>query len=909
MRKIISVLFGFLLFIQLCFGQTCNNFRNVDRFDCHPENGATENRCRQRNCCWNPPSSESKENLDFDIPYCYYPSDFAYRYQLTQTTNTSTGFIHTLSKIQTIPNWPNDIKTIRLEVIYVSPTVLRIRVTNPSETRYEPPIPLNIGTFEQKDINYQVETISNPFYALKVYRTSSDGKEKLTVFDSTLPGGPLIFSDQFIQITTKVPSTHLYGFGEQRRTFTHDITNKWEQIAMYSRDIPPTPNVNLYGTHNFFVGLTDQGTAYGMFFLNSNPQEVLLQPSPSVTYRTIGGIIDLFIFTADSPQKVISDYYSLIGSPMLPPYWSLGFHLCRYGYKSTQDIKDVVERNFAAKMPQDVQWSDIDYMDKYYDWTVDGNNFAGFGDYVKKLKTDYNKKYVLILDPGIGNQRPGQYAPYDEGLKREVFITEYNSNTPLVGKVWPGWTVFPDFGNPRALPWWRDVCMKPFYDNQVQFDGLWIDMNEPSNFVEGSDKGCPNNNKYDLPPYIPGVVGGSLAQQTVCPSAKTYYGSMYDTHNLYGYLEANCTNSAIQQLFPKKRVFVLSRSTFAGSGRYTFHWTGDNQATWDNIYYSVSQVLNFNLFAIPMVGADICGFISNTNEELCTRWMQLGAYYPFMRNHNDIASKDQDPAVWSADAQNRMREALRVRYSLLPYIYTQMFAATVQQNPVFRPLWYDFPTNSDTHNIDSQFMLGPSLMVAPVLSSGINTLQVYHPSGAWCDLRQLTRFVTTSGTTNVPVDMNFIPVYIRGGSILPVQGLQWDLTSHSYIHFNPNATTTKEYRQQPLSLVVCFSESNNAEGKFVWDDGETTDSLENNIYDEYSMSANVDNKSFHLGSSKFNYKNADNLNLASIYFVGVKGANAAQVNGKNANYEYKDPVLRVDTGSLTISNNVDITWT
>ncbi|NXQ06602.1 LYAG glucosidase, partial [Vidua macroura] len=224
---------------------------------------------------------------------------------------------------------------------------------------------------------------------------------------------------------------------------------------------------------------------------------------------------------------------------------------------------------------------------------------------------------------------PGTYKPYDEGLKRGVFIRNATGQ-PLIGKVWPGPTAFPDFTNPKTHEWWHDM-VKDFHE-QVPFDGMWLDMNEPSNFVEGSMDGCPSNN-LEHPPYVPGVFGGRLQAGTICASSQQYLSSHYNLHSLYGLTEAIASHNALLRV-RGKRPFIISRSTFAGHGRYAGHWTGDVGSDWEQLYYSIPEVLLFNLFGVPLVGADICGFLGDTNEELCVRWTQLGAFYPFMRNHN-----------------------------------------------------------------------------------------------------------------------------------------------------------------------------------------------------------------------------------------------------------------------------------
>ncbi|CAF4619675.1 unnamed protein product [Rotaria sp. Silwood1] len=339
--------------------------------------------------------------------------------------------------------------------------------------------------------------------------------------------------------------------------------------------------------------------------------DIDLQPLPAISYTTIGGIIDLYLFTGPTTQDVIQQYWDVIGKPTMPPYWSLGFHLCRYGYNNIDNLRAVIQRMHDAKFPYDVQWTDIDAMSSHLDFTYDQKNFNGLPDLVHSLQSE-GKHYVNIIDCGISSTQPsGTYPPYDEGLKRAIFMTKFNSTEPITGEVWPGLTVFPDFTNASTIEWWTHIAAT-FHDT-IPFDGIWIDMNEPSNFIDGSHDGCTNNS-LDNPPFVPHVLGTTLSAKTLCPSAQHALSSHYNLHNMYGYFEAKATNLALKEI-RRKRSFVLSRSSFAGSGQYTAHWTGDNSATYKDMYFSISGV--FNMFGMPNVGADICGFRDDTTEELC----------------------------------------------------------------------------------------------------------------------------------------------------------------------------------------------------------------------------------------------------------------------------------------------------
>ncbi|NWR73680.1 MGA protein, partial [Centropus unirufus] len=226
---------------------------------------------------------------------------------------------------------------------------------------------------------------------------------------------------------------------------------------------------------------------------------------------------------------------------------------------------------------------------------------------------------------------PGTYRPYDLGQEMGVWVNNSDGVTPAVGKGWPpGDSVFPDYTNPRTVEWWTQMCLE--FKDVLDYDGIWIDMNEPSNFLRGQYPGCAAND-INNPPYIPSISDRSLAQKTLCPDSRTYLGEHYNTHSLFGWSQTEPTFHVVQQA-TGKRAFVLSRSTFVGSGKYGGHWLGDNFSRWKDMHQSIIGILEFNLFGIPYIGADICGFNYDTTYELCLRWMQLGSFYPFSRNHN-----------------------------------------------------------------------------------------------------------------------------------------------------------------------------------------------------------------------------------------------------------------------------------
>uniref|UniRef100_A0A6I8SYA0 Lysosomal alpha-glucosidase n=1 Tax=Xenopus tropicalis TaxID=8364 RepID=A0A6I8SYA0_XENTR len=781
------------------------------RFDCVPEKCVSKEECEARGCCYSP--AGDKGNIG--QPWCFFPPSYP-SYKMFNLTQTDRGYNATLKRsVGTF--MPHDIMTLQLEVLFETESRLHFTIKDPAKKRYEVPIPTPQVSGKASSTLFDVQFSCDPF-GLIIRRKSSG----LILLNTTV--APLIFADQFLQISTSLPSGYLYGLGEHLTAL--NLSLQWNRLTFWNRDLRPSKDSNLYGSHPFYLSMEEGGQSHGVFLLNSNAMDVLLQEAPALTWRTTGGILDFYVFLGPEPKSVIRQYQDIIGYPFMPPYWSLGFHLCRWGYSTSNCTRQVVKNMRDAKIPLDVQWNDIDYMDAMRDFTYDQNRFGDFPEMVKEFHQQ-GVKYIMILDPAISSSNtPGSYPPYDDGLKRGVFITD-DEGKPLVGKVWPGLTVFPDFTMPETFSWWYDM-VKLFHD-QVPFDGIWIDMNEPSNFVQGSVDGCPNN-ELENPPYVPGyiiienervlkqkgkgVVGGSLRSTTICASSQQHLSSHYNLHNLYGLSEAVATHYALVKIL-KKRPFIISRSTFASHGHYAGHWTGDVVSSWEQIYYSVPAILLFNMFGVPMVGADICGFGGNTTEELCVRWSQLGAFYPFMRNHNDHDSVSQEPYVFSSEAQKAIKSALLIRYTLLPYLYTLFHKAHSSGETVARALFIEFPTDPNTWTIDRQYLWGEALLITPVLEQGKTTVNAYFPTGTWYAPESGTGIQSKGQWLMLPAPLDKINVHIRGGYILPAQ---------------VPGMNTEESRKNKLLLVVALTPDGVARGDLFWDDGVSLGTFERQDY-------------------------------------------------------------------------------
>lgn len=833
------------------------------------------------------------------------------------------------------------IKNVLLETSYHGNNIVRVKITDNDNERYEVPYPLNlpnqIDDWTKNAAEFKFEEDLNSMSSFQILRRGTND----ILFDTT--EGGFVFTDQFIQISTNlINGSAVYGFGENNHeSLKHDIN--YRSWGMFARDNAPGwgDNRNNYGFQPVYFTMEPRtGKCHLVLLYNSNAMEHLFTPKPSLTFRTIGGILDFYFIVDDTPEKVISHYHNLIGLPMFPPYWSLGFQISRWGYKNLQEVKDVVARTKSINLPHDVQYIDIDYMIGYRILTIDKEDFNGTREFQKELRKN-GQRFVLIVDPGLVME-PNNTL-YVNGLNDDVYVKwpinlapydiDSKNNNDMISLCWPkGKLSYPDYLNEKTHTWWKKQ-VKNFIESEKDgsdMDGLWIDMNEPSSFETNELKPwnwlypendqdkypyftlkCPIN-KLDDPPYrtksafafddgnlLASNKKARLSQKTLCMIAlhkkdgKEYYH--YDVHNLYGHAQSIASYNAMLNAKPGLRPFVLTRSNFVGSGKYTTHWLGDNDSTWKHMKMSIIGLIEYNIFGFPYIGADICGFFIDIQDaEMCTRWLQLGAFYTFSRSHNANQNIEKDPASFKNKIlEDSTREALKIRYSILPFIYTLLYKVNKNGGTVLRPLSFEFPTDPETFEIDEQFLIGSSFLVSPVLKPKKTTVNAYFPEARWYDFRK-GHLIEKNGWSSLNAPINYINLHLRGGSIIPIQDPK-------------ECLNTECSRKKPFGLIVTLDKSNKANGELWWDDGV---SLINELMPNFSFMEFTYQNDMLSMFVKTQGTNDEKLNFETIKIYGLEknvfNVIVSPSNQKKFDFDQENKVLTIKDLNLPMDKNFSI---
>lgn len=609
----------------------------------------------------------------------------------------------------------------------------------------------------------------------------------------------------FIAVSKKLGfDEHFYGLGEKaarldkRRGF---FVNWNSDTPGYTEGKDP-----IYQTIPFYIGL-ERGNAYGIFFDNSHRSYFDFGRSSQqrAWFGAEGGEVNYYFFYGPSIKKILGRYADLTGYMPMPPMWALGHQQSRWSYYPDTMVEEVARQYRERDLPLDVIHLDIDYMLGYRVFTFDPQRFPNPKALAEKLARQ-GIKLVTIVDPGVKHQprtsgSSDRYFVFEQGLERNFFQRRSNGDL-FVPRVWPGDSVFVDYTLPDARRWWGDLH-RVYTDNGIA--GIWNDMNEPADFVDQTGK-----NQLDVVSYDEGE--------------KTTHAK---NRNTFALLMSRATYEGLERLRPDQRPYVITRAAYAGIQRYATMWTGDTNSTWEALALNIPMFTSLGLSGEPFVGSDVGGFIGRGNGELLVRSYQVSFLAPFCRNHKVIDGYDQEPWRFGKYYEDIIRKYLKLRYQLLPFLYTTLEESHRTGVPLFRPLLLNYQNDSSTWNLDDQFMIGEDVLVAPIVKPDVTRRLVYLPAGTWYDY--WTNKKHTGGTMiTVDAPLDTVPMFVRAGAMIPTV---------------PPRNYVGEQSSDPVTFVIYPDDKGLASGTLYEDDGNSP-AYKRGMFRRTSVSARREGRGF-----------------------------------------------------------------
>ncbi len=582
----------------------------------------------------------------------------------------------------------------------------------------------------------------------------------------------------------------VYGLGEANR----GINKRGYRYVSNCTDDPhhTEEKVSLYGAHNFII--ISGKKHVGLFF--DYPSNICFDigytRQDQLTVSCERADLYLYVITGESAHEVAKQFRRIIGKSYIAPKYAFGFGQSRWGYKTAEDIEAVVSGYRDNRIPLDMVYMDIDYMQEYKDFTVNPERFPDFAQFVQKMKAR-GIHLIPIIDAGVKIEQG--YDIYEEGVEKGYFCKR-EDGSDFVAAVWPGWTHFPDVLNPEARAWFGGKYQTL---TDLGIDGFWNDMNEPAIFY--SEEGARALNKAiadHVKELDSGADAGASGEEDIMNNAnaipwevrncidhlqnspddyKRFYHNVngkkvrHDlVHNLYGFNMTRAAGEALQQIAPDRKMLLFSRSSYIGMHRYGGIWTGDNQSWWSHILLNLKMMPSLNMCGFLYTGADLGGFGSDTTRDLVLRWLALGVFTPLMRNHTALGTREQE--CYQFEHIEDFRHVIGVRYRLIPYLYSEYLKAAEHDDMYFRPLGFDYPDDRRAVETEDQLMLGNEVMIAPVYTQNVSGRTVYLPE----DMKfvkfmpdgTIREEVLGQGTHYVEVALNEVVLFVRKGKCIPI---------------------------------------------------------------------------------------------------------------------------------------------
>ena len=610
----------------------------------------------------------------------------------------------------------------------------------------------------------------------------------------------------------------VYGLGEMPRGINkrgwHYITNNTDE-SRHSED-----KLSFYGAHNFLL-VRDGSTCFGLFvdFPGKVYYDIGYSRHDLFSFHTETPDYDLYLLSGGNENAICKEFRTLIGRSYIPPRWAFGLAQSRWGYKTEEDVREVARQYKEHDLPLDMICMDIDYMQDYADFTVNKERFPD----LTKLSADLKAqgiRLVPIIDAGV------RIDPNDptctEGVEKGYFCKKADG-TPFVAAVWPGKAYFADFLRPEVREWFGHKY-KALTDCGIE--GFWNDMNEPSLFYSperlraflNDMAALREKDNIEQEEFFLRVVGGAMGLMNSPADYASFYHEVdgqkvrHDqVHNLYGGSMTRAAGEAFADLRPGQRTLLYSRSSFIGSHRYGGIWLGDNNSSWAQLLANIQMMPSVQMCGFLYSGADLCGFSCDTTPDLALRWLEFGLLTPLMRNHSAVGTRMQEyyrfPEVLPA-----VRNMIRLRYALLPYLYSEFMKAALENTSYFRPLAFDYPDDPDAREVEDQLLLGEGLMAAPVYVQNAHGRHVYLPEPMkLLRLRAVDDYdeeILPAGHHYIRCALDEVLLFLRPGHIVPVA---------------QPANSTSELDDASLTLWSFLPDGESAEYRMYRDDGVTTE--------------------------------------------------------------------------------------
>ena len=569
-------------------------------------------------------------------------------------------------------------------------------------------------------------------------------------------------------------SDRVYGLGENVRGINK---RGWIYESKCSDDPEHKEDRHsLYGAHNFLV--VDGKEQFGIFidYPGILTFDVGYTKHNELKITASDWNLDVYLITGTDVKDIVKQFRHMVGRSYIAPLWAFGYGQSRWSYMNEDEVREVVKNHRDLEIPLDSVYLDIDYMERYKDFTLNDETFPDFAKFNEEMK-EQNIHLVPIIDAGV-KQEDG-YDVYEEGLEKGYFCTK-EDGSPFVAAVWPGKALFPDMLNKEARDWFGDQY-KFLLDQGVE--GFWNDMNEPAIFytedrlkevLEKLDTYKGQNLDLDRFWEFTGLVSG-LSNNV--DDYKMFYHNMngervrHDrVHNLFGYNMTRAAGEAFERLEPDKRILMFSRSSYVGMHRYGGIWQGDNKSWWSHILLNLKMMPSLNMCGFLYTGADIGGFGADTTEDLVLRWLALGIFTPLMRNHSALGTRVQE--AYRFEDMEGFKHVIGLRYRFLPYIYSEYMKAVLRDEMMFRPLAFDYPQDAHAVKVEDQLLLGDGLMIAPVYEQNAEGRYVYLP-----EKMKMVRFkkggiteeeILEAGHHYVEVGLTDVVVFVRPNHLIPM---------------------------------------------------------------------------------------------------------------------------------------------